>query len=339
MDYLFSNLRDRYERRELGKLHEIFGRAFRSYFLSKGYLFCESVPLISRDDKSVRFTSSSTNSLKPFLISRDYSGGIGFVVTQECLRNHALEHAFDNSWLPFGQAYFHISGTLSSPGRFLDVVKEAEEFTTTVLDRPRMEIKIKSTKRFEYLRNVHDFTSLEVEYDTMDSKCYEWVYGLPQIRGEGFTISIRNPRDSQFLDVGNVVRILGVNDEERGIEFAYGHEFLISRILGVRNPLALSQVFELFTFSPDLSSKYYGYIEAITRIKEAGVNQRNKGAGGIYRKYLRAIQYMGRFLGRDVNAVISEISEYYNHLFCRDFPEFSLEKKLLSRYSNEGASH
>ncbi|MDE1849021.1 MAG: hypothetical protein KGH55_03240 [Nanoarchaeota archaeon] len=328
MENIRSKLQDIYGRKEISKLQDIVKDAFRDYFLSKGYIYHDPAPLIS-PDKTVIFTCSSTNIVKPIIISGDYPPANGFIITQECLRNHALKHAFDNNWLPFGQAYFNMSTILSKPSRFKEVVAEASEFTVNTLGVNPSEVIIKSTKKLDELRDIDKYTPIHVEYDTNNGEYYDWTYGIPEMYGEGVTISIRNSVDDSYLDVGNIVRILDYHRNERGIEFGYGHEFLLSTLLGIENPLSLSPIFELFPFHPDLSSKYYGYLEVIARIKKAKANlTENRGAGGIYRKYLKSFQYMGNALGKDIDTMISEISRYYEHISSQPVG-FSLEQKLL----------
>lgn len=332
MKDILSMLEDSYKSNRIGELQGTIRSIFRDYFVNKGYLEHLPAPLISKDDKTVVFTGSSTNVVKPVIISGNYPNAKGFLVIQECLRNHALKYAFDNNWLPFGQAYFNISSILSKPGRFSEVVLEALDFLTINLSIDSSKVVIKSTKKLSELKDIKDYTSFNVEFDTKDDKYYKWVYGIPEIRGEGVTISIKNKLKDFSLDIGNIIRILDKDGNERGTEFGYGHEFLLSTILGIENPLALSQVFEMFPFYPDLTSKYYGCLEAIARIKNAGVKQRNHGAGSIYRKYLRSFQYIGHTIGKDIKNMISEISRYCEHLSSSK--DLSLEHRLLDKYAN-----
>lgn len=333
MEDIRLKFQESYKNNEITKLHEIIGRISKDYFLVKNYTHHDPAPLVSKEDKTVRFTSSSTNAVKPVILSGDYPQTNGFIVTQECLRNHSLEHAFNNDWLPFGQAYFHISGVLSKPNRFSELIEEISIFITDSLNIDPLEIIIRSTKKLDKLRNVDNHTFLDVEYDTRNERYYFWRFGIPNTHGEGITISVKNRVNNLYLDVGNIVRILDDRGSERGIEFGYGHEFLLSTLLNIENPLALSPVFELFPFHPDLSSKYYGYLEVIARVKKARVNPRNSGAGGIYRKYLRAFQYIGKSIGKDTNTMISEILRYCEHISAPT--DISLERRLLEGYSSE----
>ena len=329
MENLRSQLKRNYENRKIRGLHNLIKDSFESFFIEKNYSPHSSEPLISRADKSVIFTGSSLNAVKPIIISGNYSSSNGFVVSQECLRNHALKHAFDNKWLPFGQAYFNMSTILSRPGRFEEVVREAIDYTVDCLNVSPSQIILKSTKKLPRLRDVEKYTTIDVEFDSQEDNYYIWKLGIPRIHGEGITIGMKIFETESYLNVGNILRIIDNKNNERGIEFGYGHEFLLSTILGVKNPLELSQVFEVFPFNPDLSSKYYGYIEAVVRIKIAGVKTKNKGAGNIYRKYLKALRYMGKSLDKDASTVVSELGEYCDYLSHPT--SFLFEKEFLNK--------
>lgn len=331
MENLCVKLREKYESREIGKLQETIGTAFTEYFSKRGYSSHNPSPLISQVDSSVMFTCSTTNPLKPIILSGDYFSGEGFIVTQECLRNHALEYARDNSQLPFGQAYFNQTAILSKPGRFEEIIKEAVELTTEILGIDPQRIVFKSTKSLDKLKEVDKYTSVRTEFDTRNSQYYNWTYGIKGVHGEGIGINIQG-HDGKSLDVGNAVRILDWKNNELGTEFGYGHEFLLSIMLGVDNPLALSRVFEVFPFKPDLSSKYYGYLEVVARIKKCKEQKDirvNRSVKGIYNKYIKALKYMGNSLGKDADKIVSELTIFSEVISSPK--DFSIERQILER--------
>lgn len=334
MENFRSEIQEDYKNREINKLQKKLKESFTNHFVEKGYLIHDPISLISQEDKTVMFTSSSTNAVKPNIISGDYPP-IGFVINQECLRNHALKYAFNNDWLPFGQAYFNISSVLSKPGRFPEVVEEALEYTMRNLGVSSEDIIIRSTKKLDILKDIERYTNLNIEYDTRDLKYYQWIYGIPKIRGEGLTISIKNNLENSYLDVGNVIRFVDDQNNERGIEFGYGHEFLLSSLIGTKNPLELSEIFEIFPFKSDLSSKYYGYLEVVGRIKKAKKEnvKINRSVKRTYKKYLESVRYMGDSLKKDTDRIISELSTFGEHILCPI--EFTLEEKILNEFENK----
>jgi hypothetical protein len=327
MKKFIKEARKLYEERRLRDLDKLFENTFIEYFRTEGYNLHPSAPLLSEEDKSVGFTGSSTNVVKPYILSGNFGERSGYIVAQECLRNHALKFAYDNSWLPFGQAYFHMITILSRPRRFEKVVKEMTELTRDLFGIDHADILLKSSRKFKELSRLGVLTPLRTEYDTLDESKYQWVYGMEGIRGEGITISTGHDP----LDVGNLVRFLDEEKEEKAIEFGYGYEFFLSRMLGVENPLALSQVFEVFDFEPDISSKYYGYIEAISRIKKEKDLKNNvrSTVRGTYNKYLNALEHLRVPLKKSRENLFSDISKFCEFI---SFPaNLNQEREYLVR--------
>lgn len=319
-----------YRQNKIRNIHHNFQKEFQNYFQKNNYKKIEPHNLIADKDKSVMFTSSSTNPLKELMIYGNFGKYHGGYVTQECLRTHAIKHAFDNSWLPFGQAYFRISGTMSRPNRFEEVLNEFSEFTTNEIGVPKENLLIKSSKKFSSLDKIEKSIDLNVKYDSEKEDFYQWVFGVDNFYGEGLTISMNDKENNNHLDVGNVVRIFDNGGNERAIEFGYGHEFFISKVLGVENPLALSEVFEIFPFEKGLSSKYYGNIEVASRIKKARKFSRaNKSVKYYHRKYLKSVREMGKSLNKSRDEIMNEILKFYNHIDPGTKNDFSLEERMI----------
>lgn len=324
-----KELQRNYQNNELEDLNKNFSNVFSNFFSKKGYLILPPTSLISQEDKTVIFTGSSTNIMKPFIVSKDFGEGNGFGVSQNCLRTQALKHAFDDTWLPFGQAYFHLSSTVSKPKRLLEVVNEFEEFTIDKLGVNPSDILIKSTKIFPGLDKMHTLTHLKIEYDTELKDYYSWKYGIPDINGEGITLCIKNKSTETYWDVGNIVRFMDDNQNERGIEFGYGHEFFLSAKFGIKNPLELSQVFEIFPFKEGISSKYYGYLEVVGRIKKEKENVRfNRSAKRTYNKYLHALKHNGSLIGKDNCAILNDLEKFCGHISSPTNLEY--EEKIIN---------
>jgi len=316
-----------YAKREINAMHIFFAEIFANYFTSQSYIHELPASLISQEDKSVKFTCSSTNKLKHLLFFEDFQGN-GSFVTQECLRTHALRYAFDNNWLPFGQAYFNISGLMSRPDRFYEVLGEVIEFTTMCLGINRSDLLIKSSQNMDILDSIDKHTDIKVEYNTEDENYYRWVFGIPKVYGEGLTISLKQGNDT-YLDVGNIIRILGDRESEQAIEFGYGHEFFMSKVVGVENPLELSKVFEIFPFKADLSSKYFGNLEVLCRIKKGkeGIKV-SRGVRRIYNTYLKSLLHMANALDKSPQDVLFDISQYYVWI-SKGIEDLTLEEKIL----------
>jgi hypothetical protein len=292
--------------------HEALQALFDHYYQQLGYYPIDPAPLISKHDSSVIFTGAGITPLKTTLMSSDFPNGVpGYFVTQPCLRTHRLNRVFDDNYIPYGQTYFTMTTLLSRPGRFVDVTNESLDFFLDTLGIPNDRLSLRSSKLFKELDQLDDVLRRDcsVEFDTKPGSYYQWEYGIEGIHGEGLTISVHDPSLDRFLDVGNVVRIIGADGMELGTEFGFGYEFLLSALLHVDPPLRMSKIFDWRPFEPGLSQKYMAYLEAMIMMKAAGTQIGHKGEGHIYKQYIKALEYIGERLGKRPPQVTIEISE------------------------------
>lgn len=327
-----EKLNNLFEKNEITNIHKFIETEFSDYFEKRGYEKSPSVGLISKEDESVLFTGSSINAIKSILLSGDYpEGKKGVYVNQECLRTQALKEAFSNDYIPFGQTYFHMSTILSRPGRFKDVVLEALDFTDNRLNSDLSKILIRSTKTNNELADVDSYVGVKVDFDSQKDSYYRWKYGVPGVRGEGLTISMFNSGDGKYWDVGNIVKIMDDKNRELGIEFGYGYEFLLSSLMGVGDPLKMSQIFELYEFKDGLPKKYYSYLEATVRMKIADIKIGHHREEHVYKQYLKLLQSIGQTLGKSVEEIILEMRRFSNFI---EIPGLNLEseKKFMEHH-------
>lgn len=310
-----------YKNNEILKLRENFEKTFSDYFYENNYLECPPLPPIAEEDSSIFFVGSTINAFKPMLVSggfpeKDFKYN-GYYIFQDCLRTGAIRNILDPSWIPFGQAHFKMAGIVSVPHRLEEVLKEFIEFNFKIgIDRDRT--KIKSTKTDSQLGSIDSFIDLNIEYDQEPEAFYDWVYGTEKLTGKGLTISIFNEGLNDWLDVGNVVLLHNENNEEIGIEFGYGYEFFLSAALGIKNPLELSKVSEIFNVKEGLSTKYYYLLETVATMKTIGLEVSRKGLGHIYSKYLRALEFAGEQFDKSIPDIFSDLDKYLQNIYHLD---------------------
>ncbi len=320
-----------FENREIKKMHETFELSFNNFFKNRNYVRHESAPLLSKEDKSTVFTGASINAVKYLLLSQEFpQESNGVFMNQECIRTQEIDKAFDNSYIPFGQAYFNMSSILSKPGRFKEVMKEALEFTQNEMGIDSSRLLINSTQAYKDLRGLDSYIKdIAIEYDSKNPEKYIWKYGMEGVHGEGLAICLYNKATESYWDVGNVVKILNQQGEELGTEFGYGQEFFLAAMLNVDDPSKLSKIFEKYEFNPGLNMKFYSYLETAVKIKEAGGKIKGRREGCIYRKYLKALQFLGRTLGLTEEDVIQKMIKY-NHFSGGKVEDFKSEHEFIN---------
>ena len=300
----------------IGDAHTTFTDAFQDFFSEAGYESYPPAPLLNDVDDSVIFTGASISAVKPVLLSGNYpKGGKGiFVNGQMCLRTRALKHAFNNSKIPFGQTFFHMSTVHVPSGKFISLVQEAIEFTVG-LGVLKENIILRSTRLgSKESAVIHKHVDIQVLYDDREPAYYKWTYGLPGVEGEGIGIHVLNSGTGKFWDVGNIVRISTARGEELGSEFGYGVEFFLSALFGYVDPTRMSKVFDVFPYVTGLENKYFTYMEAVVNMRIAGVEIGHHGASHIYKKYLKSLQFMGEGLGKSITDVINDMQLLMNNI-------------------------
>jgi hypothetical protein len=331
----FEELISLFKERRVLDLHKMLEHLFGEFYQNAGYTFHESAPLISEEDNSVLFTGAFISAVKDILLSGNYGDeSSGIYMRQECLRTQDFKHAFENGFIPLGQTYFNMIGILSKPGRFNAVCAEAIDFTVNKLGIEAYRVKIKSTKLYDELDDIRVDSTITVEYDTEPESYYWWNYGIDGVHGEGITLCVLNPATNEWWDVGNIVKIVNNVGSELGTEFGYGNEFLLSATIGVAEPLRLSQVFEIFEYESGLSQKYFAYLEAMVRMKNAGVMVGDHKTNHIYKQYLKSIQYIGSCIGKSIEEILSDIIIFERGLGITD-SDFGKEIAFMQDHENK----
>jgi hypothetical protein len=304
-----------FDQRRIQELHRYLDILFFNYYQEANYSFVEEIPLVSNTDSSVLFVGAFISALKDILLSGDYpEGSNGIYMRQACLRTQDFAEGFNNDFIPLGQTFFNMIGILSRPGRFTETLNETLNFIIKRLGVASSRIKVKSSTRYDHLKSLKINHGIEVEYDTEKESYYWWNYGIDGVHGEGITICILNEVTGEWWGVGNVVRILDADGRELGTESGFGHEFLLSATLNISQPLKLSKVFETFEYQGGLHQKYFAYLEAVARMKQAGVSIGDHKTNHIYKQYLKSLQHMGSFINKNPQLIVTEISIFLQSL-------------------------
>jgi alanyl-tRNA synthetase len=202
----------------LGEVEKIY-KGFLKYFKLKGYILCNSDPIIPIFDKTIAFTNATIVPLKIYF-TKSYKQP-GFVVYQPCLRlRNIVSDNFDG---PF-TSFFRMVSILVHPNvKLSKIQEEISEYLKNILGVPSDKIIIHSNKLMgDLIGNWSE--KYEVIYDKFDGKFYKWDYGLDSIKGRGVTFFIKLENESREL--GNFVEITK-NGKIIGYEFGFGIESCI----------------------------------------------------------------------------------------------------------------
>jgi len=309
--------------KDIKKIHEEITKKIHDYLGERGYERKEPLPLIPKElDKSVIFTGSSTNRFKSMLMEGTIPKRGAYVI-QPCIRTQDFEDAFNDEIVPLGQTFFHIFGTISPSGSYDKACGETIDFLVTGLAIEPQCIVIKPTVEDPSLIKSFGLggeRGLNIEIEQDPAKRYIWEYGIEGLNGVGISINIRHTKDGSLWDVGNVVSIRDAEGHEIGIESGYGIEFLMSAVMGINEPLKLSAISQVIEYREGLHQKFSAYFEAILQMSNAGcsIGGRSK-ENRIFRRYIRAVNYLRRRTNYDIESLRKVAEEYFNLLGLESF--------------------
>lgn len=236
-------------------------KGFLKYFESKGYILCDSEPIMPTHDKTIAFTNATIVPLKTFF-TKSYQQP-GFVIYQPCIRlRNIVSGNFDG---PF-TSFFRMVSILVHPDVKLSRIQdEISEYLKNILGVPSNKIIIHSNKLTKDL--VDNWSKkYEVVYDKFDGKFYKWNYGFDGVNGRGITFFIKLENESREL--GNFVEITK-NGKIIGYEFGFGIESCIGTLRGCQNN------FEVL-FGVDINKKLSDITCVRAVIEQALMTNKNK---------------------------------------------------------------
>jgi hypothetical protein len=292
---------------KVSEIHEKCIESFQSFMIERGYSCQKPLPLIPEDcDDSVLFTGSTISAFKPEIKNNDIPNG-GMFVVQPCIRTQDFKTRFNDDFLPFGQTYFEMIGSILPCGKYDKMCSDVISFLVNNLNVREERILIIPTKEDDSLIspffNNLDLSKIRTTKD--ESKKYKWKYGIQGIHGDGISINIMNPGTNSYWDVANIVSIRDELNNEIAVEFGAGIEFLTAASLGVDNPLKMSKIADIENINGGIHQKFCAYYEAVLQLMGANIFIGDKKTGHIYKQYLKSISY----LSNKINYTLGDLED------------------------------
>lgn len=302
--------------------HSTIKKLFTSYFLDLGYQEHAPVPIISFNDRSVRFTGSTTNIFKPYIINNALIPSKGYFLIQKCLRTQNAASFFDDKSFPEWGSYFIEIGLIASPDKLFKITEDSVKYFTNILgiDPKRIVLRVFSQDKdlLECVKN----TNLAVEIDGLPFKYYRHKYGLKMILGRNFNFGIKNTQTGAIKDIGNIV-VAEKENKKIAIEMGFGVSTLLARYYNLTNSIEASTISAVIPFKPGYVSKFSDALSSTVVMLKENIRPGGRDKERILKTYLIAIDYLSKKVGFSIDnimeyAVDFEEIEYRTASFLSD---------------------
>ncbi|MFZ5391342.1 MAG: hypothetical protein ACOZAJ_03660 [Patescibacteria group bacterium] len=289
--------------------HKEITDAFRFNMRELKYHELPPSSLIPREDKSVRYVGSATSIFKKHFINKSVPDR-GYFIIQKCLRTRNLKSFFVDEVNPEWASYFTMLGAIVRPDKIsslLDGVLNTlfslhvsnERIMINVFFKDVDLINLISDKRYQgrFLVNIDNSENNLIKY--------RHKYGMDNIYGRNFNLSIKDEDRQVFKDVGNII-VIETDGVSLAVEMGIGVSTLLARIFSLKNSIEASLVSKIIPFEYGLKSKFSDALSSIVAMFRSGVNPGSKGREYLLKVYIIALVY----LCDKVNVSFSKVKEY-----------------------------
>lgn len=267
-------------------------QTFQAHFSSQGYLPCDSVPISSGVDPTVRLIGSHISVLKPLFLPGAVLEEPCWII-QPCIRTHALKSIFDDSRSSRWGSYFVSMGALHPASELVLACRDLHQYLGRLgLKNEKILIRVSSTDADFVSACREGFPGVEHETDTRPAPYYRHAIGVEGVTGRNFNIAIADANTTTFEDIGNII-VFETGGQEIGIETALGASVLTVHLHGLEHVLDCHSVPGLSHEPAILSRKLQDAIINATVLWREGLRPNgSENRGRVLRTYLRALLYL-----------------------------------------------
>ena len=308
---------------------ELLKQKYIDYFTLCGYKKNESEMITSGIDKSVVFIGSAISVLKPKLLNKNIDNNGDFII-QRAIRTRGLKR-LDIPEISEWCSYFDASGILVKYDCIDDLVFNIFNFLNKELDIENEDLMIRisssDTDLINSLKNINN--NIKREFDTKPNSYYKHKYGLQDlgIFGRNFNIAIKDPKDEEYKDIGNII-VIEYDKEKYGVECAIGLNSIIMRRLGLKSSIEASNIVDVYHLNSPEDYKFADCLSVVSHLAYEDVSRlTDRSPNYLYRKYLNHLIYWGNKLGMNQNDIKKLLKEY----ILLEYNEYS-EETIYKNY-------
>lgn len=232
---------------ELIKLRQKIINNYEDYYANLGFIKKSPLPLDSKDDLTLDFTTCTVCVAKPFIRKGEIN--IDYVMTQPAIRNTHLQDLgkiyIRSPYLSYftmigGFKYYRSSDKYEAD--FSKVIESEFNFLHQYFNN----IILTIPKQYRKFLPISDITKEQlanqqclIKYSTDDMENLKWKYGIRGVQGYGTRWEVVNGTVTNWGNTINVYR----NGKPFGIDFGGGLETLICAYKGLPNAIHANDTF------------------------------------------------------------------------------------------------
>ncbi|MDP3900675.1 MAG: hypothetical protein Q8Q23_06395 [bacterium] len=260
---------------------------FYFYFKNKEFFEVESVGIISKHDKSIRFTNSTTSVMKPLLLDKNGINKKYFLI-QPSMGTQGLIYRMKNNYIGKYSSYFVSLGCLYPICMINEVFLDCIDFLRkNGFNRCDYEFEVYSKDK-DFIK-ICNLLNISYYINTVDSKPFRHKYGLETIFGRN--IQVKNKFNEYELACITII-------EEKNNGIAIELSIDSTQIIAANKRLSHS-IFSLdVCSSPTNENEYVGkhYKNILTLIDSCnivavlmseGLKPVSRGRSGILKNFLK----------------------------------------------------
>lgn len=282
---------------------------FLDFVCARNYVIEPSVEITSGLDSSVRFIGAPISVLKPYFMNNAIPNS-GIAMRQNCIRTRNRNVLFEPSILPNWASFFTGMCILV---RYDDLKKICFDAIDLLIDKFKIkkediniQINFKDTDLLDAIGSTI-ISDTQLMFNKNPDDYYRHKYGIDEVIGRNFNISIKNKKTGLFEDIGNIIVIESLSGEKLGVELALGNATIFKQKHGLDH--VLDSYCLGLEFIDDRNIRFRIEDAIITsialvseKLKPSGTDTR----GRILKSYLKSLSLYSYLAGID-NSVLFEI--------------------------------
>lgn len=286
------------------KIHHELECSFINFFESNGYQRLAPVPISSHVDRSVYLINSATNLFKPYFSSNHCVFAI-----QHCMRTQTLSDYYNEERESQYPTTFDSYGAFVPASLLCKILKDTIElFSSIGFEFSKMRMRISCNDIVLLSAVSQSLPSIRVELDERSEK-YDHKYG-DGITGRAIKLDYYQEWQKKYKNLCYFILIY-LGSSPVGVELATSDQLIIMRSQNKKYGISVSKIADILPMSVFGERRFADSVVGAAHLLYEGLKPNSSTTNGrTLKKYIAALQYFSKLLGRSENEVISIVLKY-----------------------------